>query len=102
MRCNCQGSFIDCTGRAKSFNLEISGLKRVVALHIRAFYLDTQSPLVYTFDSYNAALAEITISKMSPLHISCKFNLNAWIQIPEAILGGAIYKNDLTNNRARR
>jgi hypothetical protein len=39
---------------------------------------------------------------MSPLQISGKFNLNTWIQVPEAIFVGALYKNDLTKNRTRR
>jgi hypothetical protein len=47
---------------------------------MHVFYLDTQNPLVYTFSTCNLALAEITISEMSPLHISGKFNLNTWIQ----------------------
>ena len=57
----------------------------MVSLHMHVFYLDRKTPLIYTFTGYNLALAEITTSEMSPLHISCKFNLKTLIQVPEAI-----------------
>ena len=69
---------------------------------MHAFFLDTQSPVVYTFNhSKFSTCGNYDQRELSPLHIFGKFNLNMWIHVPEAIFVSAIYKNDLTKNRTR-
>ena len=47
------------------------------------------------------ALAKITVSENCVSSYLRKFNLNMWIEVPEAIFVSALYKNGFTKNRTR-